>query len=728
MRRRCPTPNVPPILSNFVSPNQPNQSAPAPATAGHAAPAGPNRPVSYPQTAKVDVIDSYGAVQVADPYRWLEDDRSPETEAWVRAQNAVTFAYLQQLPARVQFRTRIAELLNYPRLSQPEQKGKWFLFSGNDGLQNQAVIYLQEGENGTPRLLLDPNTMSEDGTTRVGALQFDFTGQHIAYTVSAAGSDWQEIRVLDAATGNALSDVLRWVKVSDIAWHRDGFFYSRYPAPDIAASEFSASNDDHQVYYHKLGTDQANDALVFHDDQHAQRFHILSTTEDERFALLYVSDRGQGKDGTALWCKNLAAGETEFRAVWTEFDDQLSVIDNVGDKLLVLTNRHAPNRRVVLIDPLNPQEDNWQTIIAEKPEPLEGASTGGGKLFVSYLKDVSSLVCVHALDGTFEREVALPGLGTTAGFGGEAHATSVFYTFASFMAPPTVYRYELATGTSTLFRAPQLPFDPTQFEAKQVFVPSKDGTRVPAFIVSRKGLALDGNNPTLVYGYGGFNVSLVPTFSAARVAFLEQGGVYVQVNLRGGGEYGEAWHQGGMKERKQNVFDDFVAVIEWLVANRYTNSGKVAIQGGSNGGLLVGAIATQHPSLVKVALPSVGVMDMLRFHKFTIGWNWIADYGSSDNAADFPYLHAYSPLHNLRDGVSYPATLVTTGDHDDRVVPAHSFKYAARLQEANAGPNPTLIRIEVQSGHGSSSLGKAIDETADVYAFTFFNLGVEPKF
>lgn len=683
---------------------------------------------AYPITRKTDHVDTYGTVQVADPYRWLEDDRSAETEAWVREQNAVTFGYLDRLPARAKFKARIAELLNYPRLSQPEQKGKWFLFSGNDGLQNQAVIYVQEGEDGQPRVLLDPNTMSADGTTRVGALVFDLTGDRIAFTVSVAGSDWQEIRVLDTASGRPLADVLSWVKVSDIAWYGDGFFYSRYPAPHATASEFSASNDDHQVFYHKLGTEQSADVLVFHDNQHAQRFHVLSTTHDQRFAVLYVSDRGQGKDGSAVWCKNLANGDADFRAVWTEFDDQMSVIDNVGDKLLVLTNRHAPNRRVVLIDPLKPEEANWQTVIAEKPEPLEGAATGGGKLIVSYLKDVSSRAYVHALDGTFEREIVLPGLGTAVGFAGEAYASSVFYTFASFMAPPTVYRYDLITGISALFRAPRLLFDPNQFEAKQVFVESKDGTRVPAFIVAKKGLVLNGNNPTIVYGYGGFDVSLVPTFSAARVAFLEQGGVYVQANLRGGGEYGEAWHQGGMKDRKQNVFDDFVAVIKWLIANGYTNSDKLAVQGGSNGGLLVGAITTQFPSLVKVALPSVGVMDMLRFHKFTIGWNWIADYGSSDNADDFAYLYAYSPLHNLRDGVAYPATLITTGDHDDRVVPAHSFKYAARLQAANAGPNPMLIRIEVQSGHGSSSLGKAIDETADVYAFTFHNLGVVPQF
>ena len=685
-------------------------------------------PITYPQTQTVDQVDSYGTVQVADPYRWLEDDRSPATEAWVREQNAVTFSYLDRLPARAGFKARITELLNYPRLSQPEQKGEWLLFSGNSGLQNQSVIFLQHGPEGDAQVLLDPNTMSADGTTRVGALVFDLHGRRIAYTVSQAGSDWQEIRVLDTATREPLPDVVRWVKVSDIAWHGDGFFYSRYPEPLRDSSEFSASNDDHQVFYHRLGTEQSDDQLVFHDAEHTQRFHTLSTSEDERFALLYVSDRGQGKDGNALWCQDLSASDKSFRPVWTEFDDQFSVINNVGDQLLVLTNRHAPNKRIVLVDPTQPNEANWVTIVPEQPEPLEGASTGGGKLLLTYLKDVSSRAYMYSLTGALEREVQLPGIGTAVGFGGQQDATSLFYTFTSFTAPAVVYQYDLASGVSTLFRAPQLPFDPSQFESTQVFVPGPDGTRIPAFIVSKKGLALDGNNPTLVYGYGGFNVSLLPAFSSARVAFLEQGGVYVQANLRGGGEYGEAWHQAGMKANKQNVFDDFVAVIEWLVARKYTNRDKLAIQGGSNGGLLVGAIMTQKADLVKVALPSVGVLDMLRFHKFTIGWNWIADYGSSDNTSDFAALYAYSPLHNLRDGVSYPATLITTGDHDDRVVPAHSFKFAARLQVANAGPNPALIRVEVQSGHGSSSLGKAIDETADVYAFTFHNLGVTPTF
>ncbi|MBC8088759.1 MAG: S9 family peptidase [Phycisphaerae bacterium] len=698
----------------------------------HAALPGVTPAIRYPETRTGDQVDTYsteaGTVLVPDPYRWLEDDRSPETEAWVREQNDVTFDYLAALPSRHAFRARITELLNYPRLSQPEQKRNWLLFSRNDGLQNQAVIYLQEGELGEPAILLDPNMMSSDGTTRIGALVFDRSGSRIAFTVSAAGSDWQEIRVLDTATRLPLADVVRWVKVSDIAWHGNGFFYSRYPEPAEDSSALSASNDDHQVFYHTLGTDQGADQLVFRDERHGQRFHTVSTSEDEQFAVLYISDRGQGKDGSALWCMNLTAAQPQFRSLWNEFDDQMSVINNVGDKLLVLTNRHAPNRRIVLIDPDNPDESAWTTVVPEREEPLEGAATGGGKLFLAYLKDVASRVYVHSMDGRLEGEIALPGIGTAAGFSGESDATSVFYSFASFTAPPTVYRYNIRSGESTLFRAPALPFNPAEFESTQVFVPSKDGTPIPAFVVARQGLKLDGTNPTLVYGYGGFNVSLVPTFSAARVAFLEQGGVYVQTNLRGGGEYGEAWHQAGMKHNKQNVFDDFTAIIEWLVNTGYTRHDRIAIQGGSNGGLLVGAIMTQQPALVKVALPSVGVMDMLRFHKFTIGWNWIADYGSSDNPHDFGVLHSYSPLHNLRDGVAYPATLITTGDHDDRVVPAHSFKFAARLQEANASENPMLIRVEVKSGHGSSSLTKAIDETADVYAFTFHNLGVTPEF
>lgn len=689
-------------------------------------PARPATPLTYPTTRTVDQADEYHGTLIDDPFRWLEDDSSAETAAWVAAQNRVTFGYLDQIPSRDALRARLTELVDYPRYSAPVVKKPWHLFTKNDGLQNQAVYYVQEGAAGAPVVLIDPNALSADGTTRVAGLTFNKTGSRIAYMLSHAGSDWQQIRVLDMATREHLPDVIEWVKVSGIAWHGDGFFYSRYPAPDNADAAFSSMNEDHQVYFHALGTPQAADRLVYRDRANAQRFHTVGTTEDERFAVLSVSDRGQGKDGNALHVLDLRVPDGAFTPLWTTFDDQMDVLDNVGDQFLVLTNRHAPNQRVVRIDLATPDEANWVTVIAERTEPVSGMSTAGGRLFATYLQDVTTRAYVHTLDGTVEREITLPGIGTAGGFDGEHDATSVYYSFTSFTAPITVYRYDIASGNSTQLRDVTLPFDPTQFDTTQVFVTSKDGTTVPAFIVARKGLVLDSVNPTMLYAYGGFNVSLPPNFSAMRVAFLEQGGVYVQANLRGGNEYGEAWHQAGMKEKKQNVFDDFVAVAEWLFAHGYTSSDKLAIAGGSNGGLLVGAIMTQRPTLAKVALPAVGVMDMLRFHKFTIGWNWIADYGSSDDAEGFRYLLAYSPLHNLTDGTAYPATLITTADHDDRVVPAHSFKFAARLQQAHRGPNPVLIRIETQSGHGSSSLAKQIAEMADEYAFMFEHLGMEP--
>ncbi len=682
----------------------------------------------YPSARKAAQTDDYHGTVVADPYRWLEDDTSEETEAWVRAQNTVTSAYLEQIPFRDALRARLTTLVDYPRISAPVAKKRWRLFAKNDGLQNQAVYYLQDGDDGEPTVLLDPNVMSDDGTTRVSNLTFDRDGRRIGYMVSGAGSDWQQIRVMDLATRQDLPDRIDWVKISSIAWFGNGFFYSRYPEPDDSAAAYSSMNEDHQVFYHQLGTSQADDVQVFRDAEHPQRFHHVATTDDERYAVLYVSDRGQGKDGTAIHVKDLRLPEAPFRPIWTSFDDEMGVLDNVGDHLLVVTNRAAPNRRVVRIDPCTPAESAWITVIPERDEPLDAASTGGGRIFCQYLHDVTTRATVHHLDGTLEREVALPGLGTAVGFDGERDASAVYFTYTSFTAPATVYRYDIASGRVTQFRDVALPFDPSQFETRQVFVPSKDGTRVPAFIVAKKGLVLDGNNPTLLYGYGGFNVSLPPAFSALRVAFLEQGGVFVQANLRGGNEYGEAWHKAGMKEHKQNVFDDFIAVAEWLMAEGYTCSARLALQGGSNGGLLVGAVMTQRPELARVALPAVGVMDMLRFHKFTIGWNWIADYGSSDDPEAFRYLYAYSPLHRLRDGVSYPATLITTADHDDRVVPAHSFKFAARLQEAHDGEAPVLIRVEMQSGHGGSSLTKSINEAADVYAFLFTNLGVAPTF
>lgn len=684
--------------------------------------------LSYPPTRKADQVDHYHGTAVPDPYRWLEDDLSDETAEWVAAQNRLTFGYLDQIPFRDALRRRMTQLVDYPRSSAPEQKGPWLLFARNDGLQNQPVYYIQRGEDGAEEVLLDPNALSPEGTTRVAGLTFDRAARYIAYMVSHAGSDWQQIRVMDLATRDILPDTVDWVKVSAIAWHGDGFYYSRYPEPGEDEGAYSARNDDHQVYYHALGTPQSSDRLIYHDPENLQRFHILGTTEDERYAVLSISDRGKGKDGNALLVKDLHDAHGDWMPVWTDFDDQFTVLDNDGEALLVLTNRDAPNQRVVRINPKHPAEAAWQTVIAEREEPLEGVGTAAGRLFAQYLHDVTSRVHVYRFDGTFEREVALPGLGTVVGFGGEHDASQLFYTFTSFTAPATVYRYEVASGASTVYRAVELPFDPSQFETTQVFVTSRDGTRVPAFIVAKKGLTFDGNNPTLLYGYGGFSVSLPPSFSALRMSFLEQGGVYVQANLRGGAEYGEAWHQAGMKEKKQNVFDDFIAVAEWLIANGYTRSERLAIQGGSNGGLLVGAIMTQRPELARVALPAVGVMDMLRFHTFTIGWNWIADYGSSDDAEGFQYLHAYSPLHNLRDGVDYPATLVTTADHDDRVVPAHSFKFAARLQEAHSGETPVLIRIETKSGHGSSSLTKQIEEMTDVHSFVYHNMGVTPVF
>jgi prolyl oligopeptidase len=683
-------------------------------------------PLLYPTTWTVSQTDDYHGTAVPDPYRWLEDDHAPETADWVRRQNAVTEQWLASLPWRDTLRDRITKLVDYPRVGRPLERAGWLLTPRNAGLQNQSVWYVQRGLHDPAEVLLDPNAMSPDGTTRIGTLAIDRAGEFVAYTISHAGSDWQEIRIRSLRDRTDLSDTIAWVKVSDIAWHGRGFYYSRYPAPTEHA--LSEVNERHQVWYHALGTAQADDRLVFDDPDHAKRFHVVHTTPDERFAVLSVSDRGQGADGEALYVMDLTAPSPAFEPIWTAFDDHFQVIDQVDGALLVFTTRDAPNGRVVRIHPERPAPDAWVTIVPEGAEPLQEVVTGGGRLFTTSLVDVTTRVRSFALDGSDGRDIVLPGLGTAEGFDAEADATHVFFTFTSFTAPSSVWRMKVATGELELFEAPALPFDPSQFETHQQFATSKDGTRIPMFIVHKRGLLLDGRNPTLVYGYGGFNITLVPQFSAARMAFLEQGGVFVQANLRGGGEYGEAWHQAGMKTRKQNVFDDAIACTEWLIAQRYTAPDRLAIQGGSNGGLLVGALMTQRPDLFAVALPAVGVMDMLRFHHFTIGWNWIADYGSSADPDEYRALMAYSPLHNLRDGVQYPATLVTTGDHDDRVVPAHSFKFAARLQAAQAGPAPVLIRVETQSGHGASSLTKAIAELADVYAFLFANLDVEPVF
>ena len=683
--------------------------------------------LQYPVTKKGDQVDDYHGTKVADPYRWLEDDTSAGTAAWVEAENKVTFPYLDAIPFRKQLQARVKELNDYAKYSSPSHKGPYYFFFKNDGLQNQSVLYIQKGLDGTPQALLDPNSWSEDGTVRLGAFAPSADAKYAVYGISKSGSDWQQYKVLELATRKTLSDTIDWVKVSGVAWQADGFYYSRYPEP-AKGHEKASINEDHRVYFHKVGTPQSQDRQIYQDAANPQRFHTVDTTDDERFALLTVSDRGKGKDGNALFARDLSRGQREFNPVIRDItNDSFGVVDNVADKLLVETNRSAPNGRVVLVDPRKPEESNWKTVLPERPEPLQSVTTAGGRIFATYLKDVTTRAYVYGLDGTLENEIELPGPGTAGGFGGQKSDTFVFYTFNSLNVPPTIYRYDIATKKSTIFRQPEVPgYDPTAYETEATFYPSKDGTKIPIFLVHKKGIKKDGSNPTLLYAYGGFNIVQSPTFSAARLALLEQGFVYANANLRGGGEYGEQWHQQGMKLKKQNVFDDFIAAADWLVDQHYTTRDKLAVQGGSNGGLLIGAVINQRPDLCRVAIPQVGVMDMLRFHKFTIGWNWIADYGSSDNPDEFKALYAYSPLHNIKAGAKYPATLITTADHDDRVVPAHSFKYAATLQEKASRDTPILIRIETKSGHGASSLTKSLETSGDIYAFIMHNMGLKP--
>lgn len=685
--------------------------------------------LDYPQTRKGDQVDDYHGVKVADPYRWLEDDNSAETAKWVEAEDKVTFGYLEKIPYRAQVKQRLEQLYNYPKYSAPFRKGEELFFTKNDGLQNQSVVYVQKGLDGAPDLLLDPNKLSADGTSRLGFFTVSNDGRYAAYGVSVGGSDWQEAHVIEVATKKVLSDDLKWLKFVEASWYGNGFFYSRYDAP-VAGHELSSKNEYQKVYYHVLGTPQSDDELIYEDKANPERFQSVGVTDDERFAILDVSDEGKGKRGNAVYFRELAKKEKGFTPIVSEItDDRYIVIDNVGDKFLIYTNHGAPNYRVMLYDPANAAAP-WKEVVAEKPETLVGAETLGGTLFLTYLKDVASHIYAYSLDGQLENEIELPGAGVAAGFQrGNRDDKTGFYSFSSMNYPPTIFRYDLAAKKSAVYRAPQIPgFRPEEYETREVFYKSKDGTRVPMFLVYKKGLKLDGRNPTVLYGYGGFNVTNSPAFSSLRLALLEQGFVYASANMRGGGEYGEKWHDAGTKLKKQNVFDDFIAAAEWLIANKYTSPEKLAINGASNGGLLVGAVMNQRPELFHVAVPQVGVMDMLRYQKFTIGWNWASDYGSSDNEDEFKALYAYSPLHNIRAGVKYPATLISTADHDDRVVPAHSFKYAATLQAAASHDNPVLIRIDTKSGHGASSTTKAIELIADVYSFVFYNLGVTPRY
>jgi prolyl oligopeptidase len=684
--------------------------------------------LDYPQTRKTDQVDDYHGTKVADPYRWLEDDNSADTAKWVEAENKVTFAYLDKIPYRMQVRKRLEQLYNYPKYSAPFLKGDLLFFMKNDGLQNQNVVYVQKGLDGAPEVLLDPNKFSADGTTRLGSFDVSKDGHYAAYGMEVGGSDWQEAKIRDVITKQDLTDDLKWLKFTQFAWAGKGFFYSRFDEPQ-KGHELSSKNEYQKVYYHKLGTPQSEDELVYEDKANPLRGHYVGTTDDEKFAILVIADEATGKRGNALYYRDLTKPGKTFTPIVSEIgNDRYDIVDNVDGKFLISTNHDAPNGKVVLYDPANPKVP-WKDVLPEKPEALENVESLGGKLFATYLKDVTSHVNVYSFDGKLENEIPLPGAGTTAGFHGNRSDTTAFFLYTSLNYPTTVFRYDLPTKKSSVFKAPEIAgFRPEDYETKEVFYNSKDGTRVPMFLVYRKGLKLDGTNPTLLYGYGGFNITLQPNFSSLRLALLEQGFVYASANMRGGGEYGEKWHEGGIKAHKQNVFDDFIGAAEWLIANKYTSPEHLAVNGGSNGGLLIGAVINQRPDLFRVAVPQVGVMDMLRYQKFTIGYAWASDYGTSDNAEEFKALYAYSPLHNIKPGGKYPATLITTSDHDDRVVPAHSFKYAATLQTDANPANPVLIRIDTMSAHGSSSTSKAIALTGDIYSFIFWNLGVTPKY
>ncbi len=702
-------------------------SAPA-----QSAPAGPV-PVAVPAppaTRASDQADDYHGRRVADPYRWLEDTDSPETAAWVEAQNAVTFAYLAGIPEREPIRRRLTELWNYERFSAPFRRAGRYFYFRNDGLQSQSVLYSQPSLDAPPTVLLDPNTMSADGTVALSMTAVSHDGRHLAYGTSASGSDWQEFRVRAVADGRDLDDHLRWIKFSGASWTRDGkgFFYSRYPEPTGAA--LTQSNRNQALYYHRLGTPQSDDVLAFAQPDHPERGVGAQVTDDGRYAILGIWQGSATKNG--VYVMDLADSarprvDAPVVRLLDRFDAQYSFLGNDGPVLYLQTDLDAPRGRIVAIDLRRPDRGAWREIVPEGQDVLSGAAIIAHTLVLQYLRDARSVLRLVRLDGTPVREVDLPAVGTVGSLSGERADREMFYSFTSYLFPTTIYRYDFATGTSAVFRAPKVAFDTSPYVTEQVFFRSRDGTRVPMFITRRRDLARDGSAPAYLTAYGGFNISTPPAFSVSNLVWLEMGGILAMPNLRGGGEYGEEWHQAGMLDRKQNVFDDFIAAAEYLIAEGYTSPAKLAIAGGSNGGLLVGAAMTQRPELFAAALPAVGVMDMLRYHKFTIGWAWVPEYGSADSAAQFDYLIRYSPLHNLAPGTDYPATMVTTADHDDRVVPGHSFKFAAALQAASAGRRPALIRIESKAGHGAGKpTAKIIEEQADRWAFLSRNLGMRP--
>lgn len=687
----------------------------------------PANPIKYPEAKKGDVTDTYHGITVADPYRWLEDPDAPESRVWIDAENKITNEYLDEIKSRPQIKERLTQLWDYEKYGQPFKRGSRYFWSKNDGLQNQSVYYWSDSPTGEPKVLIDPNKLSEDGTVALSGLDITEDGKLLAYGTSSKGSDWQEWRVRDIDSGKDRDDMVKWVKFSNASWTHDnmGFFYSRYDEPkQEGTKEFRDQNYFQKLYYHKIGTPQSEDKLIYDRPDQKEWGFGAGVSDDGRYLVISVSKGTERKN--MVFYKDLQDPNGKVVELINEFEAQYNYIDNDGTTWWFQTDKDAPRGRVVSIDITKPQRENWKELIPQTADTLQGVSTVGNKFTLTYLHDAHTLIKIHDLTGKHVRDVQLPGIGSAGGFGGRRNETETFYSYTSFIYPPTIFRYDMEKGDSSVFRQAKVDFNPADYETKQVKYKSKDGTEVPMFITSKKGLQLDGQNPTHLYGYGGFNASMTPSFSITNLVWLEMGGVYAMANIRGGGEYGKEWHDAGKKLKKQNCFDDFIAAAEWLIANKYTTSSKLAISGGSNGGLLVGACITQRPDLFGAALPAVGVLDMLRFHKFTIGWAWTSDYGSAENPEEFAALMKYSPLHNIKKGTSYPPTLITTGDHDDRVVPAHSFKFAATMQEAQSGSNPILIRIDTKAGHGAGKpTAKIIDEAADRMAFLVRNLDVK---
>jgi len=678
--------------------------------------------LKYPVTRKAENVDTYFGTNVPDPYRWLEDDRSDETAAWVKAENEVTYSYLSKIPFRAAIRARLEKLWNYEKIGAPFKEGDYTYYFKNNGLQNQSVLYRKD-KAGKEEVFLDPNTLSKDGTTSLGGTNFTKKGDLMAYSISEGGSDWRKVFIMDTKTKKLIGDPIVDVKFSGVSWYgNEGFYYSSYDKP--VGSELSAKTDQHKLYYHKLGTPQKDDKVIFGLDQ-KRRYVGGGVTEDLRYLIVSAANSTSGGE---LYIKDLTKPDSKFVAIVDNFDSNSNIIDNDGSTLYIATDYNAPNMKVVTVDAANPQQKNWKDLIPETENVLS-ASTGSGFIFAEYMQDAVSVVKQYDYKGKLVRTVTLPGLGTAGGFGGKKEEKVLYYSFTNYTTPGTIYSFDAKSGKSELYQRPKVDFNSDDYESKQVFYTSKDGTKIPMIITHKKGIKLDGKNPTILYGYGGFNISLTPSFSISNAVWMENGGIYAVATLRGGGEYGKKWHDAGTKQQKQNVFDDFIAAAEYLIANKYTSHDYLAISGGSNGGLLVGATMTQRPDLMKVALPAVGVLDMLRYHTFTAGAGWAYDYGTAeDNAEMFNYLKGYSPVHNVKKGTQYPAILITTGDHDDRVVPAHSFKFAAELQEKHQGNNPVLIRIGVKAGHGAGkSIAQMIDEYSDIQAFTLYNMGVTPK-